>query len=474
MGGGNVTEPRRHRQGIGCLVEVATPAQQPYIVPSESNYFHSLYPALKYGATVRVVRPISLGKEEPRKSLNVARPASRVHSVVRLCEVRVKLRYLRHPSPRHHQKMAPMVWQDTMSIPLDIENINFDEIAMLATSIGNFDMSGPQPASQVTSGDTFDSTKLSGDNGVGMGPQPASQEVNLDELVSQVTSWGTLFDSTKLSGDNGVGVGPQPASCLHQPQLLPQEYFSSLDVQPASPEFLILQPAVSEPFMQQTPSLVSDPIHVANTKPASPEILFLQSTIPEPFSQQTLSPAAISQQALSPAANPQQALSCDPCSIQQLDLPQLSASHTSLAASPASLCVMSSSMWQQKQDEGVTLPAPQQAIDAPKKRGPKIKNASGMALSRRQPNRPKVYEMGPLPDEEMEKKRKSAVNAKRHRDMQKAKKQQLCENLAQATAERDQLLMIVNRCKEREQQLLQVLNMYNVKIDGLPNALNGL
>ncbi|XP_050697701.1 uncharacterized protein LOC126986065 [Eriocheir sinensis] len=428
--------------------------------------------------------------------------------------------------------MASVVWQDTLSLPLDIQQmdteIDFDEIARLATSIVNFDISCPQPAgqevnldelvSQAISGDTlFDSTKLSGDNDVGVGPQPASQEVNLDELVNQAISGDTLFDSTKLSGDNGVGVGPQEYSRNRRTDelltLLPQDNFSSLDVQPASPEFLFLQPAVPEPFLQQTPSLVPDPMQAADTKPASPEILFLQSTIPEPFlqqtaaaisqqtlspaaisqqtlspaaisqqtlspaaiSQQTLSPAAISQQALSPAADPQQALDLEPCNIQQLDLPQLSASQTSLAASPASSCVMSSSsMWQQKQDEGVALPAPLQAVDAPKKRGRKIKNPDGMALSRRQSKRPKVYEMAPLPDEEMEKKRKNAVNAKRHRDMQKAKKQQLSEKLAQATAERDLLLMMVNKFKEREQQLLQVLNMHNVKIDGLPHTLNGL
>ncbi|XP_050697695.1 helicase SRCAP-like [Eriocheir sinensis] len=448
--------------------------------------------------------------------------------------------------------MASVVWQDTLSLPLDIQQmdteIDFDEIARLATSIVNFDISCPQPAgqevnldelvNQAISGDTlFDSTKLSGDNDVGVGPQPASQEVNLDELVNQAISGDTLFDSTKLSGDNGVGVGPQEYSRNRRTDelltLLPQDNFSSLDVQPASPEFLFLQPAVPEPFLQQTPSLVPDPMQAADTKPASPEILFLQSTIPEPFlqqtataisqqtlspaaisqqtlspaaisqqtlspaaisqqtlspaaisqqtlspaaiSQQTLSPAAISQQALSPAADPQQALDLEPCNIQQLDLPQLSASQTSLAASPASSCVMSSSsMWQQKQDEGVALPAPLQAVDAPKKRGRKIKNPNGMALSRRQSKRPKVYEMAPLPDEEMEKKRKNAVNAKRHRDMQKAKKQQLSEKLAQATAERDLLLMMVNQFKEREQQLLQVLNMHNVKIDGLPHTLNGL
>lgn len=322
--------------------------------------------------------------------------------------------------------------------------INFDEIAKLA-NMENLDTISGQP--------------------------PASLEVNLDQLVSQMISEDMPFESTKLSGDNDVGMGPHPASPLRQPQpqFVPELewYFSNLDVQPASPEILILQPAVSKPLLQQTASLVPDPIQAADTKPASPEILFLGSTIPEPFSQQAFSPVA--------NPYPQQALGPESCSIQQLELSQGSADHTSLVASPTSSCVLTpQSMWQQKQDEGVALPLPQEAVNTLEKHGRKSKNPKDKALKCRQPKRPKVYELQPLPDKEMERKRINAVNAKRHRDMQKEMKQQLSQNLAQATAERNRLQMMVNHFKQREQQLLQVLKMHNIQIDGQLHTLNGL
>lgn len=345
--------------------------------------------------------------------------------------------------------MANSVSQATLGFQLDDipdMSINFDEIAKLA-NMENLDTISGQP--------------------------PASLEVNLDQLVSQIISEDMPYESTKLSGDNDVGMGQHPASPLHQPQpqFVPQleYYFSNLDVQPASPEILILQPAVSEPLLQQTATLVPDPIQVADTKLASPEILFLGSTIPEPFSQQALSPVA------NPQPHPQQALGPESCSIQQLELSQGSADHTSLVASATSSCVLTPpSMWQQKQDEGVASPLPQEAVNTLKKQGCKIKNPKDKALRCRQPKRRKVYELQPLPDKEMEKKRRNAVNAKRHRDMQKEMKQQLSENLAQATAERDRLQMMVNHFKQREQQLLLVLKMHNVQIDGQLHTLNGL
>lgn len=323
-------------------------------------------------------------------------------------------------------KMAPMVRQDTLELLDDIIRVNFDEITMLATSdenfLGNDHVSAePQPSVVV---------------------QPASPEVTptLDVTPIMIHGQDFLFDSSKLSGDNyGLDTSSQPASPLHMP-----------------PEFFL------NPY----------------TPPASPEFLVLQNAIPESFSQQALSPAAVPQQALSP----------EPFSSLYLDLPQLSASPESLTASPASSYMLSpspesltaspassymlspSSVCQEEK----TDPAFQPAVDAPKRRGRKRKYPEGMAPSRRRPKAPKVYEMGPLDDDEKEKKRKNAVNAKKHRDAQKAKKQQLSQELEQAKAERDELLKAVNQFKQREEQLLQVLRAYGIKTNSLHTTLDGL
>ncbi|XP_050698532.1 uncharacterized protein LOC126986424 [Eriocheir sinensis] len=371
--------------------------------------------------------------------------------------------------------MALTARQDTIDLLDDclddIFEVNFDEITRLATSNEDFDSPKPavvvQPASQeVVIGEMmgvaasedlmFDAAKFSGDNGMGVITQPASLEVVYDQVTGLTAGEDFIFDPTKLSGDAGVGVSPLPAVVVQQasPKPQPQDYYS-LDIQPGSPEFLVLQPAVPDFFLQQTPSPVSSPQQATDIQPASPEFVVLQPAIPDPFLQQTLCPAA----------NPQQTLSPEPSSTQQLDLSEHSVSFESLTVSPADSTLPSPSpSWQ---EETVTSPAPQQAVDAPKKRGRKRKYPEGMAPSRRRPKKPKVYEMGPLPDNELEKKRKNAVNAKKHRDAQKAARQELSNELTKAVAERDRLLEELNQCKEREEHLLQVLSVHGINIDGL-------
>lgn len=322
-------------------------------------------------------------------------------------------------------KMAPMIRQDTLDFLDDILGVNFDEITRLATSDENFlgdDLlvgAGPQPSVVV---------------------QPASPGVTpTHETPIMPLGEDFVFDSSKLSGDNGLDTSSRPASPLH-----------------LSPEFFL------NPY----------------TQPASPEFLVLENAIPEPFSQQ----------ALSPAADPQQALSPEPFSSPYLDLPQLSTSTESLTASPAcsfmlppspesltaspasSYMLSPSSVCQEEEVDS----APQATVDAPKKRGRKRKYPEGMAPSRRRPKAPKVYEMGPLDDDEEEKKRKNAVNAKKHRDAQKAEKQQLSRELEQAKVELDLLVKVVNQFKQREEQLLQVLKVYGIKTNIQLATLEGL
>lgn len=315
-------------------------------------------------------------------------------------------------------KMAPMIRQDTLDFLDDILGVNFDEITRLATSDENFldnDLlvgAGPQPSVVV---------------------QPASPEVT-PTIETPIMAHGEdfLFDSSKLSGDNGLDTRSQPPEFILNPY-----------TQPASPEFLVLENAIPDPFSQQ---------------PLSPAAVPQQALSPEPFSSQYLDPSQLS---TSP-----EFLTASPASSYML-----SPSPESLTASPASSYMLSPSSVCQEEE---TDSAPQAIVDAPKKRGRKRKYPEGMAPSRRRPKTPKVYEMGPLDDDEKEKKRKNAVNAKKHREAQKAEKLQLSLELEQAKAERDQLVKVVNQFKQREEQLLQVLKVYGIKTNILHANLEGL
>lgn len=318
--------------------------------------------------------------------------------------------------------MAPMIRQDTLELLDEIIGVNFDEITELATSeenFGNHHLVGAESQPSVVL-------------------QPAYPEVT-PTLDTPIMAHGEdfLFDSSKLSEDNGLDTSSHPASPLH----MPSEFFLDHNTQPASPEFIVMQNAI---------------------------------------------PESLSHQALSPVADPEQTLSSVPFSSLYLDLSQLSTSPKALTltdtsnmmtpspealtTSSSSSCMLSPSSMVKEEKEPVTQPP----VDAPKKRGRKRKYPVGMAPSCSRPKMQKVYQLGPLDDEKEEKKRKNAVNAKKHRDAQKAEKQKLSQELEQTKAERDQLEKLVNQFKQREEQLLQVLRVFGLETNSLHSTLEGL
>lgn len=370
--------------------------------------------------------------------------------------------------------MALTLGQNTVvamddSLHQDVFEVNFEEIIRLATSKVDSDSTqgaGPQPAVVVqpasqeviidegvaTSDDLpFDSAKLIGDNYVDVIIQPSST----DDVTDLITGEDLTFDTVKVSGDIGMGMTLLPAVVVQHanPKPQPQEYFNP-DTQPGSPEILVMQPAIPD-FLQRAPSQASAPQQATNIQHAAPDFVVLQPATLDPFLQE----------ALSPAPNPQQVLIHEPFSPQQLDLPENSVIFESLTVSPADSIVVAPSP--SCQEKTATSPDPQQAVDAPKKRGRKRKYPVGMAPSCRRPKRPKVYEMGPLLDDKLEKKRKNAVNAKKHRDAQKAERQELSNQLTKSIAERDRLQEELNQLKLREEHLLQVLSEHGINIDGL-------
>ncbi|KAK3880518.1 hypothetical protein Pcinc_014983 [Petrolisthes cinctipes] len=79
----------------------------------------------------------------------------------------------------------------------------------------------------------------------------------------------------------------------------------------------------------------------------------------------------------------------------------------------------------------------------PQRRGRKPQNTTGRVRKPRRQPKTKVYAMGPFVEEEAERKRLNAVNAKRHRDMTKRKMADLESQLAEVTKERDYFQQIV-------------------------------
>lgn len=111
------------------------------------------------------------------------------------------------------------------------------------------------------------------------------------------------------------------------------------------------------------------------------------------------------------------------------------------------------------------LQQPEQVVEEekkPKKRGRKPKSENGLTIrEQRRQKRVKVYEMPPLVDSEMEKKRKNALNAKRHRDLAKQRMLEAEATLEQVKRERDQLKMEVEQLKKSEFDLKLQLQLRN-------------
>lgn len=350
--------------------------------------------------------------------------------------------------------MAPMTRQDTLDLLDDILGVNFDEIKELATSeenYGNHHLVGAESQPSVVL-------------------QPANPEVTptLDKpIMAQGEDF--LFDSSKLSEDNGLDTSLYPASPLH----MPSEFSLDLNTQPASPEFIVMQNAIPESLSHQALSPVADPEQTLSSVPFSSLYLDLSqlSTSPEALTGAAISNMMTpSHEALTVAATSNimtpspEALTVAATSNMMTPSPEV------LTTSSSSSCMLSPSSMVKEEKEPVTQPP----VDAPKKRGRKRKYPVGMAPSYRHPKMPKVYQLGPLDDEKEEKKRKNAVNAKKHRDAQKAEKQKLSLELEQTKAERDQLEKLVNQFKQREEQLLQVLRVFGLETNSLHSTLEGL
>ncbi len=314
-------------------------------------------------------------------------------------------------------------------------------------------------------------------------------QISFEEISNLATREDLPFDNTKLMTDYNDFLPPALDDQTATPQLsldaLLQQTLPSIDSQPASPEFLAV-PSDTFEYLSPEPnhtqvqpvSLEPQELIDAGAQPFSTELLVMQPLSPEQVNikVQPASPQQLDQSqdfsilgADSFLVSPSAVIQPQPYSpvSQQLDLSQEYFSHDDLVPSPAETFVPSPSPVIKV--EPSTSPLQQQhPADAPKKRGRKRKYPEGVPRSRRV-KKPKVYEMGELDDEEAEKKRKNAINAKRHRDMQKKEKEELSVALNQASAERDRLVDLVKQYKQREQQLLQLLNSRGIKILGLEN-----
>jgi len=100
-------------------------------------------------------------------------------------------------------------------------------------------------------------------------------------------------------------------------------------------------------------------------------------------------------------------------------------------------------------------------------------SAGGKAPKRRRELKVKLYERDePLSDPEEEKKRMNAINAKKNRDRQKNKLQELETTVSTLTTERDSLLAantkLKNKCESFEKQLKAICQQFNVPVIILP------
>nr|XP_053630254.1 uncharacterized protein LOC128686965 [Cherax quadricarinatus]XP_053630255.1 uncharacterized protein LOC128686965 [Cherax quadricarinatus] len=106
--------------------------------------------------------------------------------------------------------------------------------------------------------------------------------------------------------------------------------------------------------------------------------------------------------------------------------------------------------------------------EAPKKRGRKRKSQDEARPSRRRrPKKPKVYEIEtPFENEELERKRKNAQNAKRHRDLQKQRLLDMQKALDTVTAEKNGLQEEVRQLRQEQARLMQQIQIYQQQNGG--------
>lgn len=253
------------------------------------------------------------------------------------------------------------------------------------------------------------------------------------EEIQQIAESFPKYDNSKLTETNGVSEGlpappcavkVQPASpgpVTNSTQMLGFESLSldMTSLQPVSPGYSIesgLSPYFSEAFTSDCD--------------------YLQPIKTEPFAVQPVSPSQHYPMAYSPQAFCLEPLMLhtDPVLSVEPDM-----SHNSM----------------QIKEEAVPLESSDDTVNAPKKRGRKRKYPEGAAPSRSRPKKTKVYEQGPLQDEEQEKKRKNAINAKKHRDMQKNERERLAWQVKEITAERDSLQTENDSLRKQLQQLQQ-------------------
>jgi len=100
-------------------------------------------------------------------------------------------------------------------------------------------------------------------------------------------------------------------------------------------------------------------------------------------------------------------------------------------------------------------------------------SAGGKVSRRRRELKVKLYERDePLSDPEEEKKRQNAINAKKNRDKQKNKLQELQNQVNTLTTERDSLqstnIKLKNKCESFEKQLKAICQKFNVPVIILP------
>lgn len=104
----------------------------------------------------------------------------------------------------------------------------------------------------------------------------------------------------------------------------------------------------------------------------------------------------------------------------------------------------------------------QELKPVPRKRGRKPKGEPGAPRRRNRPKKVKLYEMNQFEDNEKERRRKNAVNAKRHRNIAKDKMSKVENLLAAVTKERDFLKKEVEKLQRNEKSLLMKLSNMRV------------
>lgn len=388
---------------------------------------------------------------------------------------------MRVASQQNTHKMAPMVRQDTAQVLDDLLGFEEDYAGQILDEISNLATMENLP---------FDNTKLVEDYGMDLVQtpavevQPAVPELSLDALIHDdfhsSDAQPASPEFVAIPSFNMEYLTPEPSHTQVQPFSPTSQDLLDVGALSTSTELTVMQPVIPEASHTQGEPLSHLPQELfdGGAQPTTTELLMMQPSGSnvyikmQPASPQQLdllqecsslgpdsflvsSSGGMNQQPYSPVS-------------QQLDVSQDFLSLDNLVPSPADSFVPSPSPVV-KLELSMSQPQQQHPADAPKKRGRKRKYPEGTAPRNRRPRKPKAYEMLPCKDEEAEKKRKNAINAKRHRDMQKQEKEKLSVALNAATAERDRLVDTVKQYKQREQQLLQLLNSHGIKIVGLEN-----